>query len=78
MIVPALVYAVDQPKSQRGRNRLLFAGASLSMLVLLYMRRETLATLTGWVMAHCGAAASLIETLIRPHGVWLICSRWCS
>jgi Glycosyltransferase family 87 len=72
MIVPALVYAVDQAKSQRGRNRLLFAGASVSMLMLLYMRRKTLATLTDWVMAHRGAAASLIETLILPHAVWLI------
>jgi hypothetical protein len=72
MIVPALVYAVDQAKSRRGRCHVLFTGAVLSMLILLYMRRKTLGMLTDWVIAHRGAAASLIETLILPQGVWLI------
>ena len=72
MIAPALVYAVDQAKSQRRRCRFLFASAVLSMLVLLYMRRKTLATLTNWVMAHHGVVATVVETMILPQGVWLI------
>ena len=72
MIVPALVYAVDQAKIRRGRCHLLFVGAVLSMLALLYLRRKTLGVLTDWVMIHRGAGASLIETLILPQGVWLI------
>ncbi|MGC8641035.1 MAG: glycosyltransferase family 87 protein [Isosphaeraceae bacterium] len=72
MIAPALVYAVDQAKSQRGRCRFLFAGAVVTMLGILYMRRKTLAMLTVWVTTHSGMAASLIETLILPYATWLI------
>ena len=72
MIVPALVYSVEQAKSRRGRCHFLFTGAMLSMLFVLYMRQKTLAKLTAWVTTHHGLAASLVETLILPQAMWLI------
>lgn len=71
MFAPPLVYATGQAKVCSGRTRVLASAAAISMLLVLYMRRRTLAAITHWAPAH-GLPGRIAEIVILPYGTWLI------
>jgi len=65
-----LTYALGRAKSSHGWPRRLFAASVIAMLVVMYMRRRTLLSLTQ-LAPTWGFAGRLIQALILPYATWL-------